>query len=97
MSNCEKFNPREVERAAFELKNAGKYEEAVKLWEELLSHNPDWEYGYSHFNLSYCYIELGNFDKALEAIKKALEFDPNNEQFQGNYEGLLEYRKRGLI
>lgn len=91
------IDPRKVEKEAINFQNAGKFEGAIKAWEELLDNYPDWEYGYSHLELSYCYSQLGNFEKALEAIKKALEFDPNNEYFVGNYEALLEDRKRGLI
>lgn len=86
-----------LEKDAFNMQQAGYYEEAIRHWEELLSYHNDWDYGYPCLNISNCYVELGNFDKALEAIKKALEFDHDNEYFVGNYKALLEDRKRGLI
>jgi Tfp pilus assembly protein PilF len=58
---------------AIELHDDGVYEEAIKLYEELLVSNPD-NVLVLH-EIAYSYHELGNAEKSLEYSLKGLEYD----------------------
>jgi tetratricopeptide (TPR) repeat protein len=56
----------------------GKYEEAVREYEEELKADPNYVQG--HYIVGLCYARLKNYDKAIESLKKALSLDEKNFQ-----------------
>lgn len=55
-----------------------RYEEAILLWERYIALEPGNHKAF--FNISTCYFETGQFGKALDAAKKALEIDPSSKE-----------------
>jgi tetratricopeptide (TPR) repeat protein len=55
-----------------------KYEEAIAVYEKLLSENPD-AYVINK-NIGNCYFELQKYDKAEEYYRKVLDKDPDNAE-----------------
>jgi len=55
-----------------------KYEEAIAVYDKLLSQNPD-AYIIAK-NIGNCYFELQKYDKAEEYYRKVLEKDPTNAE-----------------
>lgn len=59
---------------AMELKNQGRYEEALEQFQAILAGNPD--HARSHLGLGLVYCFIGMFDESLEELKRAVECDP---------------------
>ena len=55
-----------------------KYEEAVRVYEGILTNNPDAYIIYK--NIGNCHFQLQQYDKAEENYKKVLEKDPTNSE-----------------
>ncbi len=53
-----------------------KYEEAVKIYEDIITQNPDAYILYK--NVGNCWFELQRYDKAEAAYQKVLEKEPSN-------------------
>ncbi|WP_160112342.1 rhomboid family intramembrane serine protease [Salicibibacter kimchii] len=60
------------------------YEEAESFYQEALAENPDFHE--AAYNLALVYSEAGEEEQALEYVERALELEPDNDQ----YEDLLE-------
>jgi tetratricopeptide (TPR) repeat protein len=58
---------------AVDLKNQGRYEEAVSGFEKVLASCPDHARAHMGLGLVYCFI--GRFDESLEELKRAVECD----------------------
>jgi tetratricopeptide (TPR) repeat protein len=59
---------------AMELKNQGRYDEALTQFQAVLTCNPDHARAHLGLGLVYCFIGL--FDESLEELKRAVECDP---------------------
>lgn len=62
-------------------------QETIYQWEQILQERPDYRDGW--VQLSASYYKAGNKEKAKEALQKALEIDPNNEQLL-SFEKLIQ-------
>ena len=76
----------EALRAGMEQRNAGNFEEAIKIYTKAIEQNPNDSALYA--SRSVAKREMGDFDGALEDVNKALEINPE--------EGGL-YAERGSI
>ncbi len=63
----------EIIRQAQQALNRLKYADAMALYQEIVSKDPNNAIGYQ--GLAYCLYNLERYDEALESSKKALEFD----------------------
>jgi tetratricopeptide (TPR) repeat protein len=77
------------------LKAQKKYREAIKCFDEVVSINP----GDTHAYFAYCnrgaaYTELGEYEKALADLNKAISMNPNEESAFLSRGDL--FKKRGL-
>lgn len=59
---------------------AEKYEEAAQNYQEAIHQNPAFHQAY--YNLSLVYTQLGDFEQAINSIKKAIELEPNDKAYQ---------------
>lgn len=59
---------------AMELKNQGRYDEAMTQFQAVLSCCPDHARAHLGLGLVYCFVGL--FDESLEELKRAVECDP---------------------
>lgn len=57
-----------------------QYEKATIYWERAAALNPDFAMPYRNLSIAY-YNKQKNIQKALEAIKKACELEPDNSRF----------------
>jgi glycosyltransferase involved in cell wall biosynthesis len=55
-----------------------KHDEAVKLWKDIISLQPDNPSAY--LNLGHSYLQLGKYEDALLASKRAIELDPKMKE-----------------
>jgi Flp pilus assembly protein TadD len=83
------FDPRQVEQEAHRLREEGKFAEAARLFRELVNRFPNWEDGGGAFDLASCLEDLGDFAGAAKAYEMALQHDPSNKIFIGNYNSVL--------
>ncbi len=85
--------------------NHQRYEEAMEVYNQLISINPNYPNGY--YNLGYLHLNVtGDYEKAEQYFRKALEMDPSrvNAVFnlgssleqQGNYAQAKEMYKKTL-
>jgi tetratricopeptide (TPR) repeat protein len=79
----------ELETKALSLQNAGKFKEAADLFSEIVKEQPNWEHGAGYYSLGNCYEDSGQFEKAEEAYKSALRYQPANRDFLGGYASFL--------
>jgi tetratricopeptide (TPR) repeat protein len=72
---------------------SNELEAAVTVFNALLEQYPDYVDG--HIGLGHAYERMGRYDDAIEAIKKAIEIDPNDPL---NYTSLsMCYQRKGMI
>ena len=71
-----KFNLEFQNKYGTMLTKSGKFIEAKKVFEFIISENPD--YVSSHINLGYVFLNLSDMDSALKQYKNALYLDPDN-------------------
>ena len=71
---------RELAIQAAELK---KFDEAIELWKNILSQQPD--NASSYLNLGHAYLQIGKYEDALLASKRAMELDPKMKEAAHNY------------
>lgn len=64
--------------------NAKQYENCIRASERALQLRPGYDIAYN--NICASYNELHQWDKAIEAGKKGLEFNPNNPNLKANLE-----------
>ncbi len=85
------------------LTEAGKYDEAVGYWENLLKLSPN---SSSYQSLSNCYYKLGEYEKAEDVLLKGLELNPKDTEIfndlgvvamaRWDLEGAMNYFQKGL-
>ena len=63
---------------AVQARAIGKYREAIELWNRYIKIMPG--HYLPFFNMSGCYIEIEEFDKALETAKMAFELSPTSKE-----------------
>ncbi len=80
----------DLEQKALAKRREGAYGEAVDLWLELVRFDPNWEHGMAQHEISGCFEELGNYQKAREHLNIALGIEPENEMYLGA-KASLEY------
>jgi tetratricopeptide (TPR) repeat protein len=68
---------------AIQAQEVGEYKRALILWEAVLSQCP--LLPLAHFNLSFVYIQLEQYNQAHDAACKAMELDPNLKEAVLNY------------
>ncbi len=68
-----KNNPVELFSYALALKREGRYNEAIDIYNKLLSNKPD---NITYNNLANCYTAIGDFDKAIELYQKSIQIKP---------------------
>ena len=59
---------------------SGDYQKAIDLWNQSLDAKP-FHPDLIYHDLGLCYIQLKNYDKALESYNKAIEINPNDLAF----------------
>lgn len=74
---------------AVKLRASGKCAEAVEAWVSLLVWIPEDLQASVHDALAGCYEDLGQFEKAESHAQKALEIEPKNSSYIGNYASFL--------
>jgi len=85
------------------LTEAGKYDEAVDYWENLLKLSPNSD---SYQSLGNCYFKMEEYEKASEALLKGLELNPDDANIlndlgvismaKGDLEEAINYFQKGL-
>ena len=71
---------------------AGRYAEAAPGYEFAIKHRNRWKE--PHFKLARCYESLGRPDDAIQALRKLLAFDRDDENGRRELARLEELRKR---
>jgi len=74
-----------IEELAIQASEIGKYEEAIPLWENLLTLNP--KDTVACLNLGFAHIKLSQYDQGLFWSRKALKLEPNSKEAELNYAG----------
>jgi tetratricopeptide (TPR) repeat protein len=77
------------ELALSEFKN-GRYDEAARLFQELVDLSPSYDYGY--YMLGLCHLKRGRHEEAALDFRTAIEFD--GEKFEHRF-GLAQAQKHG--
>lgn len=98
MTETPAANPHEIYKEAEKLKAAGKLEEAVAKYEEILAIDP--QFVLSHHALAVAYCTLGNYDAAIRHALRACELEPNDPfsfmalsvTYRKAFQGTQEYR-----
>ncbi len=70
----------------------GLWREAIYRWQKAVELDPTYAAAYN--DLAVAYEREGEFDKAREAYKKAIELDPRNVVIQRNHELFKEINDR---
>lgn len=70
----------------------GEYSKAIEAYRRAVDLNPDFAYAYD--NLGYCFVMLGDFDKAKNCIAKAMELGGNEISYSYRNLALL-YERSG--
>src|SRR2546426_1005955 len=78
-----------LETEALASRNAGDQKRAVELLSAIVTEQPDWEHGEAFCDLAGCYEDLGEFDKAEESYRRAIDYGPANPYFWGGYASFL--------
>jgi tetratricopeptide (TPR) repeat protein len=79
----------ELEQKALSLQNAGKFKEAAELFAAIVKEQPDWEHGRGFYSLANNYEDSGQLEKAEQAHKSALRYQPAYDIFLGGYASFL--------
>ncbi|NET43894.1 MAG: tetratricopeptide repeat protein [Okeania sp. SIO2B3] len=69
-------------KQANQLKRAGRLDEAIALYHQLIEINPNFAWAYN--NLGDAFVKQGNFDEAAVEYQKAIEINPNSAWFNIN-------------
>lgn len=70
------MNAVEMYKAGEQLKNEGKYEEAIAKFVEAIAADP--QYPLPHHALAVCYGRIHQHDKAVEHAERACELEPQD-------------------
>ena len=87
----------DIEKRALKSQTAGEYENAIKLWCEIIQTAPNWEHGNAHHNLAHCYFMTTQFDEAERAYRNAVEREPQNEMFSNALQSFVDAKRSGVI
>jgi Flp pilus assembly protein TadD len=79
----------EMEEKALNLQNAGRFREAADLFAAIVKEQPDWEHGAGFYCLAVNCEDSGQLEKAEEAYKSALRYQPAYDIFLGGYAAFL--------
>jgi Flp pilus assembly protein TadD len=79
----------EIERRAFQARDAGYLKEAAELFASIVEQRPDWEHGTGFYSLASCYEELGELGLAEQSYRNALRYEPQNPIFLGGLASFL--------
>ncbi|MEJ2084601.1 MAG: tetratricopeptide repeat protein [Acidobacteriota bacterium] len=86
------FTMRELDGLGDELREAGKWEDALAAYQLNIERHPDqWLPWHS---LGHAYQKQGKFDQALESYERALEIDPYNNLAPFQREAIEELRQQ---
>ncbi len=88
LTGCVMYLPQDEVKFGIEAAQKGLWDEAIFRWERTLQSNPNSPA--AHNNLAVAYEKKGDFDKAENEYKKALELSPENEYIQSNYKKFKE-------
>lgn len=88
---------RQKEQQALAAQIEGDFERAIMIWNQILAAYPDWEHGFTHYNLAGCYEEAGQIDLAIETYRTAIKISPKDPMFSDALKSLMEARKSGYI
>lgn len=70
----------------------GLWNEAIFRWEKILADKP--ESAQIHNNLAIAYEYLGDYDRARDLYKTALDLDEDSRDIKRNYKRFLSFYKR---
>lgn len=87
-------NPEILRCLGWALFNAGRRTQGVVILERAL--NLDHENSLTLCDLGICYLQVKNFDKSIELLKKAMEIDPDNQRIQECYRAAKGFSERYL-
>ena len=59
---------RELERNALNAQHSEKWDEAIVLWNRLVTSNSEWERGYPYYYLADCYTRVGELSLQLRHL-----------------------------
>ncbi|PIZ72827.1 hypothetical protein COY07_02785 [Candidatus Peregrinibacteria bacterium CG_4_10_14_0_2_um_filter_43_11] len=76
-------NPEILRCLGWSLFNHGRRTQGVVILERALNLEP--ESSLTLCDLGICYLQIKNFDKSIELLKKAMEIDPENKRIQECY------------
>ena|SRR5437773_3903703 len=79
----------ELERKAYDLRNAGRVKEAAELFQVIVLERPDWEHGAALYSLANCHEDMGELKLAEQRYRDALSYQPKNPIFIGGYASFL--------
>ena len=71
---------------------AKDYDGAIRLYNEALDLNPNWDFAYN--NLAMAYNDLGQYERAIADYDKAIELNPNDADFYFNRGGTYKNLKQ---
>jgi tetratricopeptide (TPR) repeat protein len=78
-----------LEQEALALMNAGNFKQAAELFSTIIRSNPEYEHGMCFYNLAGCYEDLGEYEKAEECYRRALQYVPTDQIRLGGYASFL--------
>jgi tetratricopeptide (TPR) repeat protein len=88
---------RETETRALKAQKVGDFGAAIDLWRAIIEIQPNWEHGYAHYYLADCYTRIGEFDKAEQEYKAAIQLEPQNEMFSTALQSIIDARRSGIL
>lgn len=77
LTKGEKFSPRDLFYYANELKDHGHFQKAIIYYHEFLATKKGWveDEIRACINMAYCYRNLGNLEKEIDALVKSITYD----------------------
>ena len=75
-----------------QLKNEGKYDEAIERFNKLIQDDP--KNGRLYLDLSDCYVQKGNKEEAIAVLERCVKVDGKNPIVKSTLEKLKKYKAR---
>lgn len=88
-------NIAQAEQAGGDLYKAGKYDEAIAKYKELIGKDP--KNAAYHYNLGACYQMQKNFDLAISEYRSAVSFDAKTKTYQDALDSALKAKAEPII
>ncbi len=85
-------NPEILRCLGWALFNTNKRTQGVVILERSLNLDP--ENALTLCDLGICYMQMKNFDKSVELLKKAMQLDPNNKRIKECFLAATNFRDR---